>query len=121
MRRAGPIPAGYDVDVVAWITNTTEATLGDATAYLEHLGGADAEFRPATWNLGSFEPGGRFPLRWRIRGAPQATGDWQASIVVAASGFDPIRLRPSIAFGKLERVEAVPLDIAAAEPASDVR
>jgi len=116
-RRTGPIPAGYDVDVIVWVMNETEATLGDATAYLEHLDGADAEFRPAIWNLGSFEPGARFPLRWRVRGGDRAAGDWIASIVVAANGYDPIRLRPTVSFGELERIEAAPGGVAAAEPA----
>jgi hypothetical protein len=116
-RPAGPIPSGYDVDLVAWITNETEASLGDTTAYLEHLDGADAEFRPAIWSLGSFEPGSRFPLRWRVRGGNRAAGDWYPSIVVAAKGYDPIRLRPTITFGELARVEAVPAIEAGAEPA----
>src|SRR5262249_4064399 len=50
-RFEGAVPPGSEVKLVAWITNPTETTLENATVYLEHLGGADAEFQPATWNL----------------------------------------------------------------------
>ena len=115
-RYPGPIPSGFDVDLLAWIKNGTEEPLADATAYLEHLGGA-AEFQPSTWNLGEFEPGATFPLRWRLHPRAGTSGTWDASIVVAAKGFDPTRLRPTLSFGSLDAVDAVPVDIAAAEPA----
>lgn len=99
-RLGGPLPAGSDVKLVAWLTNPTKEPLEDATAYLEHLGGADAEFRPATWNLGSFEPGATFPATWLVRAQPSTSGSWTSSIVVESKGFEPIRLRHPIAFGR---------------------
>lgn len=116
-RFAGPVPAGYEVDLVARITNPTENVLEGATAYLEHLGGLDAEFRPATWNLGSFEPGATFPLRWRISARRGASGRSIGSIVVAANEFDPIRLRTTIEIGSLSPVEVV--EVAEVTPGPD--
>jgi hypothetical protein len=106
-RYAGPAPAGREIDLVAWVTNPTNSRLEEATAYLEHLGGADAAFRPSTWNLGDLEPGARFPLRWRIEPRAGTTSQRPISVVVQAKGFDPIRLRPVLEIGPVGSVELV--------------
>ena len=106
-RPGGPIPAGYDVELVAWVRNVGGGVLSDATAYLEHLGGAQADFRPARWNIGSIESGVGFPLMWRARGQLGAGGLATASIVVEAKGYDPTRLRADLDFGELHPAEVI--------------
>jgi len=112
----GPLPVDLDVDLVAWVSNPTDRVLSDATAYLEHLGGAPADFRAGRWNLGEFGPGMRFPLRWCVTASSAAAGQWAASIVVAATGFDPTRVRLPVAMGEYAPPETFELEIARAEP-----
>jgi hypothetical protein len=95
----GPIPMGYEVDLVAWITNPTQEVLAETTAYLEHLGSSQATFVPTTWNVGDFEPGARFPLVWRIQTDGSTSGSAAISIVAASIGTDPIRLAGRIELG----------------------
>lgn len=113
----GPLPAGYEVDLIAWVTNPTESTIDWAVAYLEHLGGSLAEFTLTTWNLGSFEPKATFPLRWRVRTQPEAEGYWDASIVVTGSEMDPVRLLASYEIARPAPVEDVRSETSAVEPA----
>lgn len=101
-------PSGSDIQLVIWVVNPTEIVLEEATAYLEHLGGSGATFVPTTWNLGTFEPGARFPLTWTVRGSGAKGGRWQASVVVAAAGLDPTRLAAYIAFVAQDVVEVEP-------------
>jgi hypothetical protein len=106
----GPLPAGIDVQLVAWIANPTEKPLEDAVAYLEHLGTNEADFVPITWNLGTMQPGDRFPLRWQVESHPGVYGTWSASIVVASAGTDPVRLHATYGIGFEERVGPVDVD-----------
>ena len=102
-----PLPAGVNVQLVAWIANPTEQPLEDSVAYLEHLGTNAADFVPITWNLGTLQPGDRFPLRWQVESHPGVYGRWSASIVVASAGTDPVRLRATYAIGSEEPIGPV--------------
>ena len=113
----GPIPPGFDLQFVVWVTNPTTEILDGAVAYLEHLGGSTVEFTPATFNLGALEPGDRYPLKWRIRSAGGAPGIWRASVVVASSGTSPVRLQTAYELAPLIPDEYVPVVVATPEPA----
>ena len=115
-RPVGPIPAGYAVALVAPVTNPTNDVIQGAVAYLEHLGTADVEFRPATWHLGDLAPGATFPLQWRISPGFQAEGSTSVSIVVSSAGFEAVRLRPVLEFGRFGDLGAME-GTAAARPA----
>src|SRR2546422_4844010 len=54
------VPGALVVDLVVPVTNPTRSTLHDVQVYLEHLGGCDAQFYPATWNVGTLDRGDVF-------------------------------------------------------------
>jgi hypothetical protein len=79
------------------LVNPTADAEGEAYAYLEHLGGADGEFEPGTWQLGDFAPGERFLAVWRVR-IDSASAPFRPCVVVGSAKTDPVRLTGEAAF-----------------------
>jgi hypothetical protein len=113
----GPMPAGFELQFLVWVTNRTTEVLDGAVAYLEHMGGGTVEFTPTTFNLGAFEPGATYPLRWRISTQGGAPGIRYASVVVSSSEKNPVRLQAAYELAALIPDEFVPVAVPAAEPA----
>jgi hypothetical protein len=93
------IPSGATVDLVARLTNTKRPRLTDVTAYLEHLGGSDAQFTPAVWNIGTLRQDDVFYATWRVTATGISSGSFEISIVVQSKGTDPTRLKAPIRIG----------------------
>lgn len=87
---------GTTVELVAPLENATRSRLTGVTAYLEHLGGADAGFVPAAWNIGDLKRGDVFYATWIVTAGGSLPGSFDASIVVQSTGTDPTRLRARI-------------------------
>ena len=96
----GPIPVGYEVDLVAPITNPTGGRLEEVVVYLEHLGRSQAEFSPTTWNIGGLDPGAVFLATWRIHPNGWTVGSSYASIVAVSQKTDPVRLATRVDLGE---------------------
>lgn len=86
------IQPGDAADLVAPIANRTRKSLSGVQVYLEHLGASNATFVPGLWNAGVLHRGDVFYATWRVRTSTWQSGSFRASIVVAADGFDPVRL-----------------------------
>lgn len=88
-------PDGIIVGGWSWVAvplvNVGSDALSGAFAYIEHLGGADADFDPGTWQMGELAPGDRFMAVWRIR-VDSARVPLQPGVVVGAEKTDPVRL-----------------------------
>jgi hypothetical protein len=92
------IALGSHVELVVPITNPGKHAVEDVEVYLEHLGSSDAEFAPATWRVGRMAAGAVFYASWLVHPSGVATGIFEASIVVASRGRDPVRLLGRIEF-----------------------
>ena len=93
--RGGAMP-GAAFDLVVPLMNPTEGPLSHVQAYLEHLGGSDATFRTATWNIGTMAPKSVFYATWRVDPQGSKTGTFNASVVVSSKGSDPTRVKAAI-------------------------
>jgi hypothetical protein len=91
----GVVVGGWST-LAAVLVNAGSESLAGAFAYLEHLGGADAEFEPGTWQLGDLAPGDKFFTVWRVR-ADSAAGPLRPCIVVGSEKTDPVRLVGEVA------------------------
>lgn len=110
---AGPLYAGTEEDATqedpdgivvggwSWLivplVNPTQAAEEGAFAYLEHLGGADGDFEPGTWQLGDLAPGERFLAAWRVR-LDTPSAPLRPCIVVGGRKTDPVRLSSEARF-----------------------
>jgi hypothetical protein len=94
--RQTAVRLGIACDFVAPLTNKTKAALDGVQAYLEHLGGSDAEFTPTIWNIGTLTPGQVFYATWPLRPTGGKTGAFKASVVVSSDRTDPTRLQAPI-------------------------
>jgi hypothetical protein len=82
----------YDTfEFVVPVTNPRKSALREVTVYLEHLGISDATFAPAIWNVGTMAPGDVFYATWQVT-TGWFTGALRASVVVASSDTDAVRL-----------------------------
>jgi hypothetical protein len=90
------LPANKELDLVVPLTNPRRGAIDDVTAYLEHLGGSDAPFLPAAWNIGTLRRGDVFYATWRVTTSGTLTGAFDLSVVVQSDGTDPTRLHPRI-------------------------
>jgi len=96
------VTLGIACDLVVRLTNPTKAVVGGVQAYIEHLGGSDASFRPTTWNIGKLAPGDVFYATWRLNPCGSKTGTFQTSIVVSSIKKDATRLRVPIVVGTIK-------------------
>jgi hypothetical protein len=94
------LPPNEELDLVVPLTNPRARPLPGVTAYLEHLGGSDAPFLPAAWNIGTLPRGDVFFATWRVRTSGVLTGGFDLSVVVQSDGTDPTRLTPRIRVGE---------------------
>ena len=101
----GRIPLEADLQLVAPITNPRSRRLEEVEVYLEHLGLSDAEFTPGTWSVGSLAAGDLFFATWPLRTSGQMTGTFDACVVVASKGKDPVRLHALIEISAKVRPE----------------
>ena len=101
----GRIPLEADLELVAPITNPRSRRLEEVEVYLEHLGLSDAEFTPGTWSVGSLAAGDLFFATWPLRTSGQMTGTFDACVVVASRGKDPVRLHALIEISAKVRPE----------------
>lgn len=100
-------PQGQALELVAQITNPRKVRLQDVQVYLEHLGTSDASFVPATWNVGTLDPGAVFYATWSVFTSGVLTGAFRASIVVSSQSTDATRLSGELEIGR-KRVDARP-------------
>jgi hypothetical protein len=94
------LPSNKELDLVVPLTNGRARALREVTAYLEHLGGSDAPFLPAAWNIGNLGRGETFYATWRVTTSGLLTGGFDLSVIVQSDGTDPTRLRPRIRIAK---------------------
>lgn len=90
---AQALTPGETVELVAPLVNPLRSRLRGVTAYLEHLGGADAIFVPAAWNIGDLRPSEVFYATWVVAADGLLFGSFDVSVVVQSAGSDPTRLR----------------------------
>jgi hypothetical protein len=89
-------PEGVGLDLVVPVVNPTSAVLHDVTVYLEHLGLSDLWFEPATWNVGTLNPGQVFYPSWSISANGKVTGQIPVCVVVGSRDVDPVRLQTKL-------------------------
>lgn len=92
------IPSGKEIELIAQIINPTAKPLQDIKIYLEHLGGANAEFSPGTWNAGILNKGDVFYASWKLQSSNWLRSEFAPSIVVSSQGSEPVRLTSKISF-----------------------
>jgi hypothetical protein len=108
---------GAQCDFVVPLINPVDRPLDHVVAYLEHLGGSDADFAPVIWNIGTMAPKQIFYATWRLRASGGRRGSFDAAIVVESSGKNPTRLRaPFSVAGKSEPAPTSPRRISSARP-----
>lgn len=100
---------GREFDFVVPIINPTSKPLADVRVYLEHVGICDARFRPATWNVGTLRPKDVFYATWRVRGARDQRGVFQASVVVVSRRANPVRLSAPLRLAEVPRPKDEPV------------
>ena len=92
-------PDGIIVGGWSWIAvplvNVSSDVLPGAFGYVEHLGGADADFDPGTWQMGDLAPGEKFLAVWRVR-VDSARVPLGPCIVVGSDKTDPVRIGASV-------------------------
>jgi hypothetical protein len=86
------VTAGTEFELVAPVTNPTGKSLADVRVYLEHVGTCDADFRPATWNIGELKPKAVFYAAWRVKARAGQSGTFKASVVAVSRRANPVRL-----------------------------
>lgn len=97
------VPSGKEIEMVAQITNPTANPLQNTRVYLEHLGGANAEFDPGIWNIGTLNKGEIFYATWKIRSKTWLRGYFEPSIVVSSQGSEPTRITDRILFASKDK------------------
>jgi hypothetical protein len=90
------LPPTTELDLVVPLTNPRRGPIREVAAYLEHLGGSDAPFQPAAWNIGTLRRGDVFFATWRVTTSGVLSGGFDLSVVVQSDGTDPTRLHPRI-------------------------
>jgi hypothetical protein len=94
------LPLNKELDLVVPLINGGARSLREVTAYLEHLGGSDAPFLPAAWNIGNLRQGETFFATWRVTTSGLLTGAFDLAVIVQSDGTDPTRLQPRIRIAK---------------------
>ncbi len=89
----GVIDTRHPQDVVAMVENLSRATLNNALIWLEHMDQSGVAWKSRVWHLGTMEPKAQFWATFAVDGRGSNPGQWEASFVVAADKFDPVRLR----------------------------